>query len=36
VRITGTAYAGAVTVSVKGPDEKLLAMIGRSLGIGQP
>src|SRR5450759_1966726 len=36
VSITGTAYEGAVTVSVKGPDETLLAMIGRSLGIGQP
>lgn len=35
VRITGTAYAGAVTVSVKGPDEKMLARIGRSLGFGQ-
>jgi hypothetical protein len=36
VRITGTAYAGAVTVSVRGPDEKFLDMIGRNLGIGQP
>jgi predicted membrane protein len=47
VRVIGTAYAGAVTVSVKGPDEKLLAAmrkaglvigvkIGRNLGIGQP
>jgi hypothetical protein len=36
VRVSGTAYAGAVTVSVKGPDEKMLARIGRSLGIGQP
>lgn len=35
VRITGTAYAGAVTVSVKGPDEKMLVRIGRSLGFGQ-
>jgi hypothetical protein len=35
VSITGTAYAGAVTVTVKGPDEKFLAMIGRSFGIGQ-
>jgi len=34
VRITGTAYAGAVTVSVKGPDEQLLARIGRNLGFG--
>lgn len=47
VRVIGTAYAGAVTVSVKGPDEKTLAAmrkaglvigvkIGRKLGIGQP
>lgn len=34
VRVTGTAYAGAVTVSVKGPDEKMLARISRNLGIG--
>ena len=35
VSITGTAYAGAVTVTVKGPDEKFLAMIGRNFGIGR-
>ena len=34
VRVTGTAYAGAVTVSVKGPDEKLLAKVSRNLGFG--
>ena len=34
VRVTGTAYAGAVTVNVRGPDEQLLARISRSLGFG--
>jgi hypothetical protein len=34
LRVTGTAYAGAVTVSVKGPDEKMLAKIARNLGFG--
>ena len=34
VRVTGTAYAGAVTVSVKGPDEKMLTKLGRNLGFG--
>ena len=34
VRVTGTAYAGAVTVSVKGPDEKMLAKLSRNLGFG--
>ena len=36
VRVTGTAYASAITVHVKGPDEKLLDRIGRSLGFGEP
>jgi hypothetical protein len=36
VRVTGSAYAGAVTVNVKGPDEALLTRIGRNLGISQP
>jgi hypothetical protein len=36
VRVTGTAYASAVTINVKGPDEKLLDRIGRSLGFGEP
>ena len=36
VRVTGTAYASAVTIHVKGPDEKLLDRIGRSLGFGEP
>lgn len=34
VHVTGTAYAGTVTVRVKGPDEKMLAKIRRNLGIG--
>ncbi len=34
LRVTGTAYAGAVTVSVKGPDEKMLAKLSRNLGFG--
>ena len=33
VHITGTAYAASVEVHVKGPDEPMLARIGRSLGI---
>jgi hypothetical protein len=33
VRITGNAYVGVVTVSVKGPDEPILARLGRGLGI---
>jgi predicted membrane protein len=33
VRVTGSAYGGAVTVNVKGPDEALLTRIGRNLGI---
>ena len=33
LRITGTAYAASVEVHVKGPDEPMLARIGRSLGI---
>jgi hypothetical protein len=32
VRVVGSAYAGAVTVNVKGPDEAMLAKIGRNLG----
>jgi Cell wall-active antibiotics response 4TMS YvqF len=36
VRVTGTAYASAVTIHVKGPDEKLFDRIGRSLGFGEP
>jgi hypothetical protein len=32
VRIIGSAYAGAVTVNVKGPDEPMLAKLGRTLG----
>ena len=35
VRVTGSAYAGAVSVNVKGPDEAMLAKIGRNLGIGR-
>ena len=36
IRVTGSAYASAVTIHVKGPDEKLLDRIGRSLGFGEP
>jgi hypothetical protein len=32
VRIVGSAYAGAVSVNVRGPDEAMLAKIGRNLG----
>jgi hypothetical protein len=34
VRVTGSAYAGAVTVSVKGPDEDMMKRLSRSLGFG--
>jgi predicted membrane protein len=33
IRVTGSAYVGAVTVTVKGPDERMLKKLGRSLGI---
>jgi hypothetical protein len=33
VRVTGTAYAGAVSVVVKGPDQAMLVRIARSLGL---
>jgi predicted membrane protein len=33
VHITGTAYAASVEVHVTGPDEPMLARLGRSLGI---
>jgi hypothetical protein len=33
LHITGTAYAASVEVHVKGPDEPMLARLGRSLGI---
>jgi len=32
VRVVGTAYAGSVAVNVKGPDEAMLAKLGRNLG----
>jgi hypothetical protein len=32
VRVVGSAYAGAVSVNVRGPDEAMLAKIGRNLG----
>ena len=35
VRVTGTAYLAAVTIHVKGPDEKLLARLGRTLGFDE-
>ena len=33
IRVTGTAYMGAVTVSVKGPNEKMLKRLARTLGM---
>jgi hypothetical protein len=33
IRITGTAYAANVEVVVKGPDESVLAKLGRNLGV---
>ena len=33
IRISGTAYVGAVTVAVKGPDEKMLKKLARTLGM---
>lgn len=33
VRVTGTAYAGAVSVIVKGPDEAMLTRLARNLGL---
>ena len=33
IRITGTAYAGAVTVTVKGPDERMLDRLARTFGM---
>jgi hypothetical protein len=35
VRVTGTAYLSSVTIHVKGPDEKLLARLGRTLGFDE-
>jgi hypothetical protein len=35
IRVTGTAYCGAVTVHVKGPDESMMAKISRTMGWGQ-
>lgn len=32
VRVVGSAYAGSVAVNVKGPDEAMLAKLGRNLG----
>jgi hypothetical protein len=32
VRVVGSAYAGSVSVNVKGPSEAMLAKIGRNLG----
>jgi hypothetical protein len=34
IRITGTAYAGAVTIHVKGPDESMMAKLSRTMGWG--
>jgi hypothetical protein len=33
IRITGTAYVGAVTVTVKGPSRKMLERLARRLGM---
>ena len=33
IKVTGTAYAGAVTIAVKGPDEKMLKKLARTLGM---
>ncbi|MGH7652645.1 MAG: LiaF domain-containing protein [Gemmatimonadaceae bacterium] len=33
VRVTGSAYAAAVTVRVKGPDESMMAKLRRNIGI---
>jgi hypothetical protein len=35
VRITGTAYVGAVTIHVKGPDETMMAKLSRTMGWSQ-
>jgi len=35
VRVIGTAYLSSVTIHVKGPDEKLLARLGRTLGFDE-
>lgn len=33
IRVTGTAYGGAVTVVVKGPDERMLDRLARRFGM---
>jgi len=33
IRITGTAYIGAVTVTVKGPTRKMLERLARTFGM---
>jgi hypothetical protein len=33
--VTGSAYAGSVTVSVKGPDEDMMKRISRTFGFGE-
>ena len=35
VRVIGTAYLSSVTIHVRGPDEKLLARLGRTLGFDE-
>jgi hypothetical protein len=35
IRVTGSAYAAAVTVRVRGPDEDVLSKIGRTLGFSR-
>jgi hypothetical protein len=34
IRITGTAYIGAVSVTVKGPSRKMLERLARTFGMG--
>jgi hypothetical protein len=33
IRVTGTAYVGAVTLTVKGPDERMLDRLARTFGM---
>jgi hypothetical protein len=35
VRVTGSAYAGSVSVIVKGPNEDMMKRLGRTLGFGE-
>jgi hypothetical protein len=33
IRVTGTSYVGAVSVSVKGPSKKMLQRLARTFGM---